>query len=329
MSTSSAEIVNFFCHACGATVPGPAPSSIFHFTLCPRCGEGYLDDCPAAPNQAPLPAWLLRLPPPPPPWLSPPPSAGSSSRRASASAYSSPWSPPLALLPPPPPLHHGAPPRGSTSPLTSRSSATSTSQQIGLRPPPPPPWLLLPPPPTTLRHSWDDVTSLIPSDEESPPPPPPPPRRPPPVSNSTDHDSAMSQAPAPPESVAALPTVAVSDAALVCPICTDRLILLLPQPAEAARQLPCGHVYHSGCIVKWLSLRNSCPVCRSSIPAMPPPSATTDTAAASSSASPQPEMGRRPRGRRIRRICSRLLRYMDISRGRQANTSSSGDVRVS
>lgn len=47
----------------------------------------------------------------------------------------------------------------------------------------------------------------------------------------------------------------------VCAICKDDLPL-----AAAARRLPCGHLYHSDCIVQWLEMRNSCPVCRSCLP---------------------------------------------------------------
>jgi hypothetical protein len=133
---------------------------------------------------------------------------------------------------------------------------------------------------------------------------------------------------APAASIAALPTVIVADAALVCPICTDPLPISAP-----ARRLPCDHLYHSECIVTWLSLRNSCPVCRGSIPMFHP--TTTDIASPSTDLTPP--AGRRrflPGGRRIRRICSSLLRRMEISQDRQTNsnrdrqTDSSGDLRV-
>jgi hypothetical protein len=80
---------------------------------------------------------------------------------------------------------------------------------------------------------------------------------------------------APAESIAALPTVTVTDTALVCPICTDPLLASAP-----VRRLPCSHLYHSDCIVTWLSLRNSCPVCGGSIPMFH--SAATDSASSPS-----------------------------------------------
>ncbi|WVZ92579.1 hypothetical protein U9M48_038630 [Paspalum notatum var. saurae] len=74
--------------------------------------------------------------------------------------------------------------------------------------------------------------------------------------------------PAPPASIAALPTVPVAEPAAVCAICKEDLPL-----ASEARRLPCAHLYHSGCIVTWLELHNSCPVCRFRIPGEDAPAA--------------------------------------------------------
>jgi hypothetical protein len=67
--------------------------------------------------------------------------------------------------------------------------------------------------------------------------------------------------PAPAASIEAVPTVEVSEPGETCTICKEDLPL-----AAAARRLPCRHLYHSPCIVSWLELRNSCPICRCHLP---------------------------------------------------------------
>jgi hypothetical protein len=69
------------------------------------------------------------------------------------------------------------------------------------------------------------------------------------------------EAPAPAASIEAVPTVEVSEPGETCAICKEDLPL-----AAAARRLPCRHLYHSPCIVPWLELRNSCPICRCRLP---------------------------------------------------------------
>ncbi|KAK1602713.1 hypothetical protein QYE76_027025 [Lolium multiflorum] len=59
--------------------------------------------------------------------------------------------------------------------------------------------------------------------------------------------------------VEALPTVA--DAAAQCAVCKDGI-----EAGEAARRLPCAHLYHGACILPWLAIRNTCPLCRHELP---------------------------------------------------------------
>ncbi|CAJ1947250.1 unnamed protein product [Sphenostylis stenocarpa] len=48
---------------------------------------------------------------------------------------------------------------------------------------------------------------------------------------------------------------------LACAICKDEILL-----EEKVRRLPCSHCYHGDCILPWLEIRNTCPVCRFELP---------------------------------------------------------------
>ncbi|RYR79984.1 hypothetical protein Ahy_A01g004772 [Arachis hypogaea] len=67
--------------------------------------------------------------------------------------------------------------------------------------------------------------------------------------------------PAQKEAIEALPTVTI-DENMQCSICLDDL-----EVGSEAKQMPCKHMFHSGCILPWLELHSSCPVCRYQLPA--------------------------------------------------------------
>nr|ACF79308.1 unknown [Zea mays] len=46
-----------------------------------------------------------------------------------------------------------------------------------------------------------------------------------------------------------------------CAVCKDGVAV-----GQRVKRLPCSHRYHDGCIVPWLQVRNSCPLCRFELP---------------------------------------------------------------
>lgn len=72
----------------------------------------------------------------------------------------------------------------------------------------------------------------------------------------------------PPASKAAIesmPTIEIQEIHISteshCAVCKDPFDL-----GTEAKEMPCKHIYHSDCILPWLALRNSCPVCRHELP---------------------------------------------------------------
>ncbi|KAL8089672.1 hypothetical protein AgCh_039232 [Apium graveolens] len=71
--------------------------------------------------------------------------------------------------------------------------------------------------------------------------------------------------PASKSAVESLPRVEICDRHVSgeaqCAVCHESFVL-----GVEAREMPCKHLYHSDCILPWLAMRNSCPVCRFELP---------------------------------------------------------------
>ncbi|KAJ8642373.1 hypothetical protein MRB53_019067 [Persea americana] len=72
--------------------------------------------------------------------------------------------------------------------------------------------------------------------------------------------------PASKAAVESMPTIEIATGHVAaechCAVCMEQFEL-----GSEAREMPCKHIYHPNCILPWLSMRNSCPVCRYELPA--------------------------------------------------------------
>ncbi|KAJ6798714.1 putative E3 ubiquitin-protein ligase RING1 [Iris pallida] len=76
---------------------------------------------------------------------------------------------------------------------------------------------------------------------------------------------AYDHPPASKAAVESMPTINIDPSHVgmdsYCAVCMEKFEL-----GAEAREMPCKHIYHQDCILPWLSLRNSCPVCRHELP---------------------------------------------------------------
>ncbi|KAE8688304.1 galactosyltransferase family protein [Hibiscus syriacus] len=77
-----------------------------------------------------------------------------------------------------------------------------------------------------------------------------------------DAGNKLGPAPASKASIEAMLRKKVKESGGHCSICLEEF-----EVDEEAREMPCKHVFHSGCIEKWLQIHGSCPVCRFLMPA--------------------------------------------------------------
>ncbi|URE46372.1 E3 ubiquitin-protein ligase [Musa troglodytarum] len=66
--------------------------------------------------------------------------------------------------------------------------------------------------------------------------------------------------PAQKAAVEAMPTVKIEES-LSCLVCLEDFDI-----SAEAREMPCKHKFHAGCILPWLELHSSCPICRFQMP---------------------------------------------------------------
>lgn len=77
-------------------------------------------------------------------------------------------------------------------------------------------------------------------------------------------DGTAGPPPLPKKQIDKIPTTAVTqsevDSKMQCSVCWEVFKL-----SEPVKQLPCQHLYHAPCILPWLELHGTCPICRQNL----------------------------------------------------------------
>ncbi|TKY56761.1 E3 ubiquitin-protein ligase RING1 [Spatholobus suberectus] len=80
-----------------------------------------------------------------------------------------------------------------------------------------------------------------------------------------DHHHHHHHAPASKSAVESLPAIEIDATHMAveshCAVCKEPF-----EFSTIAKEMPCKHIYHPECILPWLEIRNSCPVCRHELP---------------------------------------------------------------
>ncbi|TYI08675.1 hypothetical protein ES332_A09G016400v1 [Gossypium tomentosum] len=74
-------------------------------------------------------------------------------------------------------------------------------------------------------------------------------------------DNKPRPTPASKASIKAMPRIQVEESGKDCCICLEEF-----EVDEEGRAMPCKHLFHSGCIEKWLEIHGTCPICRFLMP---------------------------------------------------------------
>ncbi|KAK9697094.1 hypothetical protein RND81_08G014700 [Saponaria officinalis] len=230
----------YFCHQCNRTITLPHPSD---HLLCPRCHGGFLEevDLPSPPSLPPLPPFpflSFDFSPFDPVDLSALFGGAAASTRSSAAPSPPPIDPAAAVFDPFTFLNnyiHSMRSGGANIQFVIENSGDGAA---GIR---------LPASNLGDYFFGPGLEQLIQQLAENDP-------------------NRYGTPPAAKTAVEGLPNVDVTEEMMnsdssQCAVCMDEFEL-----GAQAKQMPCKHVYHKDCIVPWLELHNSCPVCRYELP---------------------------------------------------------------